>query len=141
MTKRTGGCACGAVRFKVTAPFLGIAACHCTSCQKNSGGGPNYVGLVPTAGFKVLKGEATVFRSKGGSGADVGRAFCNQCGTPLWSIPAHEPFFPVKLGALDDNSDLKLQIHIFTSSAPDWHPLQDELPKFPKMPPPMLSGE
>src|SRR5580698_7609590 len=87
--QRNGGCACGAVRFKVTAPFLGVAACHCTDCQKASGGGPNYVALAPASGLEVTRGEARVFHAKGDSGGEVGRAFCADCGTPLWSTPAH----------------------------------------------------
>jgi hypothetical protein len=138
--ERTGGCACGAVRFKVTAPFLGVGACHCTDCQKASGGGPNYVGLAPISAVSVTKGEPRVYRTRGGSGAEVGRAFCAECGTPLWSIPAHQPFMPVKLGALDDNSDLSPGMHIYVASAPQWHVIQDELPAFPKMPPPLPPG-
>ena len=135
MTERTGGCACGAVRFKITAPFLGVGMCHCTDCQKASGGGPNYVALAPAASLEVTKGEARVFRAKGGSGAEVGRAFCPDCGTPLWSLPANEPFLPVKLGALDENADLAPGLHIYAASAPKWHPMQDGLPTFTKMPP------
>lgn len=135
--ERTGGCACGAIRFKVTAPFLGVGACHCTGCQKASGGGPNYVALAPASAFAVTRGEPRIFRSRGDSGAEVGRAFCADCGAPLWSIPGHEPFVPVKLGALDESADLTPQMHLYVSSAPPWHVIDDTLPAFPKMPPPM----
>ena len=132
--ERTGGCACGAVRFKLTAPFLGVGACHCADCQKASGGGPNYVGLAPPSAVSVIKGEPRIYRSKADSGAEVGKAFCPECGTPLWSLPAHEPYTPIKLGALDDNADLSLDMHIYVGSAPRWHVIEDGLPAFPKMP-------
>jgi hypothetical protein len=135
--ERTGGCACGAIRFKIIAPFMGVGACHCTDCQKASGGGPNYVGLTPRDALVVTKGEAKLFRSKGDNGADVARAFCAHCGTPLWSIPSHQPFTPVKLGALDDRSDLSPGMHIFVASAPSWHAIESGVPVFQKMPPPM----
>jgi hypothetical protein len=138
--ERDGGCACGAIRFKVTAQFLGIGACHCTNCQKSGGGGPNYVALTPVSALEVVKGQPKMFVSKGDSGADVGRAFCADCGTPLWSVPTNEPFITVKLGALDDNSDLAPQMHVYTDSAPLWHVIPDDLPAFPKMPPPMPKG-
>src|SRR5260370_24713374 len=32
-----GGCACGAVRYRLTAPPLIVHACHCRDCQKQSG--------------------------------------------------------------------------------------------------------
>ena len=135
MTERTGGCACGAVRFKVTAPFMGVGACHCTDCQKASGGGPNYVALAPSNAFQVTKGEAKVYTCKGDSGGDVGRAFCAECGSPLWSIVPNAPFKPVKLGALDDSSDLTPQLHLYVASAPPWHLMHEGIPTFPKAPP------
>jgi hypothetical protein len=135
MTDRTGGCACGAIRFKISGPLMGIGVCHCTDCQKSSGGPPTYVALAPAAAFEVTKGEARVYRSKGDSGAEVGRAFCPECGSPLWSLPAGAPFTPVKLGALDDSSDLTPMLHLYTDSAQPWHLMHEGLPKFPKSPP------
>ena len=133
--ERSGGCACGAVRFKITAPLLGVGVCHCTDCQKASGGGPNYVGLAPKAAFAVTHGEAKLFASRGDSGAEAGRAFCGHCGTPLWSVPENQPFIPVKLGALDDTTGLTPNLHLYVSSAPPWHLLHEGVPAFPKMPP------
>src|SRR5258708_29723701 len=70
-------------RFKITAPLMGVGVCHCTDCQKASGGGPNYVALAPKTAFEITRGEARVYFSKGDSGADAGRPFCPNCGTPL----------------------------------------------------------
>jgi len=33
-----GGCSCGAVRYAVSQPPLMVYNCHCTNCQKVSGG-------------------------------------------------------------------------------------------------------
>ena len=134
-SERTGGCACGAIRFRVTGPFIAVGVCHCKDCQKAAGGGPNYVALTPGPAFEVTKGQAKLYRSRGASGAEVGRAFCADCGTPLWSLPAHEPFVPVKLGALDDSSDLTPNMHLYVSSAAPWHLMHEGLPRFPQMPP------
>jgi hypothetical protein len=135
MTDREGGCACGAIRFKITAPFMGVGVCHCSDCQKASGGGPNYVALAPNGAFEVTRGEAKVYSTKGDSGADIGRAFCAECGTPVWSVPAGAPFTPIKLGALDDNADLTPMLHLYVASAPPWHLMHDGLPAFDKAPP------
>ena len=136
MTEMTGGCACGAVRFKITAPIMGVGVCHCSDCQKASGGGPNYVALALKAGFEVTKGQPKIYKSKSDSGAEVGRAFCADCGTPLWSETGPmTPFYPVKLGALDDNSAMSPNLHLYTDSAPSWHLMHEGIPTFPKMPP------
>jgi hypothetical protein len=33
----SGGCACGAVRYELTAPALIVHACHCRDCQRLTG--------------------------------------------------------------------------------------------------------
>jgi hypothetical protein len=135
MTDRTGGCACGAIRFKISAPLAGVGVCHCTDCQKASGGPPNYVALVPTTSFEVTKGEAKIYVSKNDSGSNSGRAFCPDCGSPLWSMLTDAPLATVKLGALDDSSELSPSLHLYVASAPPWHLMHPGLPTFPKMPP------
>lgn len=133
--ERTGSCGCGAIHFRVVAEPLGTGACHCTDCQKFSGGGPNYVALLPKGTLEVTRGEPHVYLGKGDSGGAVERAFCPDCGTPLWSIPEHAPFFTVKVGAFDHNKDLEPKMHIYVASAPDWHPISANRPTFRKMSP------
>ncbi len=132
--KRTGGCACGAVRFETNADPIMVGACHCTDCQKESGGGPNYVALIPADAFRVTKGTAKAFAKKGDSGKIALRYFCPDCGTPLWSEPADQPLFPVKLGAFDHGHGLVPAMHIFTASAPAWHQIDRSKPCFERAP-------
>ena len=136
---RSGSCACGAIRFNVAAEPLGTGACHCTNCQKLSGGGPNYVALLPKGVLEVTQGEPAIFIDSGDSGGTVERAFCADCGTPLWSVPEQAPFITVKVGALDSSGDLGPSMHIYTSSAPAWHPVPADKPCFDRMPPPEVA--
>lgn len=135
MSVMEGGCFCGAVRFKVSGPLVGVGVCHCSDCQKAGGGAPNYVALAPRAVFEATKGEPRRYTSKGDSGGDVTRVFCGNCGSPLWSEPAAMPMVAVKLGAFDDAADLSPQIHLYTASAPPWHLMHEGLPQFEKTPP------
>lgn len=134
MDKIEGGCACGAVRYEITAPLIGVGVCHCRQCQYGSGGGPNYVALAPKEGLAFTKGEPKRFASPGGSGQDVVRVFCAECGTPLISDTVG-PFYPVKLGSFDDPSVVTPSIHIWTSEAQPWHRVDPGLPAFPQNPP------
>lgn len=72
----TGGCQCGAVRFR--AAHLGRASlCHCRMCQKAFG---NYFApLVGVEGLVWTKGAPALFRSS----TQARRGFCRDCGTPL----------------------------------------------------------
>ena len=35
----TGGCACGAIRYEITAEPIGMNDCQCRQCQRKSGTG------------------------------------------------------------------------------------------------------
>ena len=77
--KATGGCMCGAVRYKATGAPTSIIHCHCTSCRKHSG-----APVVTLVGYKAdqvefTKGDRKIYESSKG----VGRAFCGDCGTTL----------------------------------------------------------
>ncbi|MFK7965404.1 MAG: GFA family protein [Burkholderiaceae bacterium] len=135
MNKRLGGCACGAIRFVINAPVKDVGVCHCKDCQKASGGPPNYVALVPTHAFEVTQGEPAQYKSEAESGRQAIRVFCSNCGSPLWSVAPLMPFTPIKLGALDDSSDLRPGVHLYTASAASWHFRDEDLPSFEKMPP------
>jgi len=91
--ERTGGCACGAIRFKITAPFIGVGACHCSDCQKASGGGPNYVGLAPKDALVVdPKGSEAVSLQRGQRGGSREGLLRQLAAHRYGSFPSHEPF-------------------------------------------------
>ena len=134
MTTHLGGCLCGQIRFQASADPIAVSVCHCRDCQNGSGGGPNYIALIPVAAFEITKGEPRVFVSKGDSGNDVGRGFCPDCGSPLFSELPGMPFIPVKVGAMDDPAAFPPTMHLWTQSAQAWHTIAPGLPSFPRQP-------
>lgn len=97
-TVYTGGCQCGAVRFRITGRLGEASICHCRMCQKAFGA--YYAPLVSTRGAELVwtRGEPKRFRSSNA----VLRGFCADCGTPL-SFEAPDGV-AIALGALDDPS-------------------------------------
>lgn len=96
MTNITGGCQCGAVRYKIES--LGRASiCHCRMCQKAFGG--FFAPLVSTNGLEWTRGERSIFHSSNRNW----RGFCKDCGTPL--SYEFEGGMEVSIGSLD-NPDL-----------------------------------
>ncbi len=89
----TGGCQCGAVRFRVEA--LGRASiCHCRMCQKAFGS--FYALLVTGKGLVWTRGAPKHFASSN----LVRRGFCGDCGTPLTYEDGGD--VEVAIGAFDD---------------------------------------
>ena len=97
---RTGGCQCGAIRFRVTGELTDASICHCRMCQKAFGA--YYAPLVSTRGARLewTRGAPKRFRSSN----VVQRGFCGDCGTPLtYEAPDG---VAVAAGAFDDPAGL-----------------------------------
>lgn len=116
----TGGCQCGAVRFRAEA--LGEASiCHCRMCQKATGGpfGP-YVAL---SGVAWTRGEPKRFQSSN----KVWRGFCEACGTPLtWEHVGG--LMSVTIGSLDDPAAARPTEQLGSPSKLPWVDMIAELP-------------
>lgn len=78
-TVYTGGCQCGAVRFRVEGELRDASVCHCRMCQKAFGN--FYAPLVNTTGTTLTwtRGQPKRYASSN----VVRRGFCEACGTPL----------------------------------------------------------
>jgi hypothetical protein len=78
-TIHTGGCQCGAVRFRVEGDLSDSSICHCRMCQKAFGA--YYAPLVSSrkAVLTWTRGAPKTFQSSN----FVKRGFCADCGTPL----------------------------------------------------------
>ena len=98
MTRLTGGCQCGAIRYALHAPVEKASVCYCRMCQKAFGSYFAPLGSVPVAGFEVTRGEIAYFRSSD----VVERGFCGRCGTPLTFHHIEGDKIDVALGSLDD---------------------------------------
>ncbi|MGV1770435.1 GFA family protein [Agrobacterium vitis] len=99
-TVYTGGCQCGAIRFRVEGVLKDSSICHCRMCQKAFGA--YYAPLVSTRGAQLnwTRGVIKHFQSSN----MVKRGFCDACGTPLtYDAPDG---VAVSAGAFDDPSIL-----------------------------------
>jgi hypothetical protein len=130
-----GGCRCGAVRYAVSAEPLAVMDCHCRDCQYASGGSHTTAVVVPAAAFRLTRGTPKRFASKGDSGRAVARAFCETCGSPLFSEPPGGTLIVVKAGSLDDPSWLEVRGALYVTSAQPWAHIDPNKLKFDKMPP------
>jgi hypothetical protein len=125
-----GSCLCGAVRFEIRGPFRRSNHCHCSRCRKHSGTFGLTMVRAPRAGFRFLTGEelVKVFRPDGGAV----KAFCSECGSSLFGGMWPEgDEVSVRMGALDDDPDIRPMYHAFVGSRAPWDELPDDgLPRY-----------
>jgi hypothetical protein len=99
MTKHySGGCQCGAVRFRANAPLGKADFCHCRMCQKAFGSAGAALVSVSISRLIWTRGKPSEFRSS----AIVARGFCGQCGTPLYMREDGDSNFDMAVGAFDE---------------------------------------
>jgi hypothetical protein len=100
MTKEahSGGCQCGAVRYRIEGPFGRACICHCRMCQKAFGSWGAALVLVPITAVTWTRGTAAEFRSSDA----VARGFCASCGTPLYMLEQGWTEYDLAIGTLDE---------------------------------------
>ena len=131
----TGGCLCAAVRYRIDAEPLAAFVCHCRACQYVSGGAGANVIIVPRDAVSVTRGELRNYWSVADSGAQIGRRFCEICGTPILSDLESQPnLLVVKAGSLDDPAGFKPTANLWAAAAQPWHVMDAEIPSFPHGP-------
>ena len=128
-----GGCACGAVRYECSAAPVAMVNCHCRDCQRAGGAGFSPTVVVPAGSFRLLRGKPKRYSLTADSGHTAHRAFCGDCGAPLFaSSSARRDFIGVRAGSLDDPSGFKPQAEVWTVSAQPWDHLDADVPHFPR---------
>lgn len=116
MTSRAGKCLCGAVSFHATVEDS-AQACHCTQCQRWTGGGPLYAVRVRDLELTGTDHIRSYDHSDWGT-----RAVCDTCGSSLYWKMQNSPIAFVALGLLDDQSGITVTEEIFVDARPDWMP-------------------
>lgn len=94
----SASCLCGRVKMRITAPPLMSAACHCTGCQKLTGGAYSLSLMLPESGFEVLEGETVL---GGQHRAESRHHYCAHCKSWLYTtgdfLPGMVNFRPTML--------------------------------------------
>lgn len=125
-----GGCACGDVRYQLTAKPMFVHCCHCTECQCLTGSAFALNAMIESTHVSLLQGkpESITTPAASGNGQDILR--CPTCRTAVWShyAGAGDKISFVRVGALDDPNLLPPDIHIFTRSKQPWVHLPADTP-------------
>jgi hypothetical protein len=125
MTKITGSCMCGKVKFEISTPLSPADACHCRQCRKQSS--HYFVSTnVPRSALSVSgQGGITWYQSS----PKVRRGFCSSCGSSLFWDPQAKDWISVAMGAIDAPTGTRLEKHIFVAEKGDYYDITDGLPQ------------
>jgi hypothetical protein len=129
---REGGCACGAVRYRLeSAPYF-VNCCHCSWCQRETGSAFAVNATIEADRVTLLRGapETVLTPSASGKGQKIVR--CPHCRVALWSHYAGAGDFIsfVRVGTLDNAADFPPAAHIFTSTKQPWVVLPPDAREF-----------
>lgn len=130
----TGGCQCGALRYRVTGEPLRSALCHCTDCRKSAGAPMVGWAAFAEAAFAIEQGEATTHNS---SGASL-RSFCPSCGTGVYFRNAEllPGIVDIQTATLDDPDAVPPTVQIQVAERIGWMETAHGLPAFSRWPDP-----
>jgi hypothetical protein len=127
---REGGCACGAIRYRLTSDPLFVHCCHCLNCQRQTGSAFVINVLIESDRVEVLNGAPTRVEVPRDDGSAQQVFRCPTCQVAVFSEYGHPGFRFVRAGTLDEPSSVAPDVHIFTRSRLPWVVLPDGVPAF-----------
>lgn len=99
MTKVTGGCQCGCIRYEADIDNYEAYLCHCRYCQRATGGVSIAFKNLPKAAVRWSR-EPDWYASS----PIAKRPFCSACGTPLGFAFPDSDHMDLTVGSFDDPS-------------------------------------
>ena len=122
-----GGCACGAVRYRIGGTPNRTTNCHCEHCRRTSGA-PLLTWIeIESSQFTIVKGAPSRYESR----PEVVRQFCASCGTQLTYQHANElDILDVTACSLDALDPVTPEDHVWCDRMAPWIVLADGLPRY-----------
>ena len=95
----TGGCHCGAVRFRVEVKLDPVITCNCSICSKTG----TMLAFTPAGKFELVQGAEALTDYQFGK-KRLHHLFCSRCGIRSFSrgaMPSGDPMVAVNVRCLD----------------------------------------
>ena len=127
---REGGCACGAVRYRLTSDPLFIHCCHCLNCQRQTGSAFVINLMIETDRVELLAGDPQPVDVPRDDGSAQRIFRCPTCQVAVFSQYIRPEVRFVRGGTLDQPSTVEPDVHIFSRSKLSWITLPESVPAF-----------
>ena len=123
----SGGCACGAIRYRSTEQPRFSFRSQCRQCQRASGGGHASTFVLPAEAVSI-SGTITFFDQQSDAGNTVSRGFCGRCGSPVMNKNSGYPQSRyLHAATLDDPGVFHPDRVVFRSAAQPWDYIDPDL--------------
>jgi hypothetical protein len=121
------------VRFELLEAPLSAGYCHCTRCQRRTGGASSAQARIDGSTFRLLQGEDVVACWRHPDGG-FEKCFCRECGAHLFSRNPENPAqMSVRMGAFDEDPGVRPSWRAFVAYAAPWEPVPDDgLERYPE---------
>lgn len=125
-SRRSGRCACGAVRYETVGDPVRISVCHCKDCQLRTGSAFGIGCYFPRAAVTLGDAPTRTYERVSDAGRRVSIHFCENCGTSVYWLPEVLPHAIGIAGGTFENTDwLDPRLHIWSKSAQKWFHFPD----------------
>jgi hypothetical protein len=124
-----GSCLCRHITYQINQEPSDFGYCHCSSCRKASGSAHGANAGVDRSHFELSdpQGSLSEFESAPGKF----RAFCSNCGSPVFAYLSKTPdTIRIRLGSLDTPFNKHAQAHTFVSEKASWEIIEGDIPQF-----------
>ena len=129
-----GGCACGAVRYRVHgSPAVGTV-CHCRFCQKRLASAFAVLASFKEEVVEILQGELKEVEHRSDvSGRWLRMSFCPKCGTTVCHTAEVRPGMRgIAAGTFDETDWFAIDRHIWVLSKLPWVTIPEGVAAYPK---------
>lgn len=123
----SGGCLCGAVRYRVEGVPARVGLCHCSLCRRNSGAVFATLAVYNQDQLAVEQGEQGSFDTP-----NYRRHFCRACGSATYSTCLSDDTLDLHIGTLDDPAALLPTYELWTEDAAGWVPRDGTWLSYPR---------
>ena len=132
--ERTGGCACGGVRYRVHSEPIMVHHCLCRICQRETGTTGVVNAFWESDRVSIERGDLAETELPGGSGQPHVVRRCSTCHTP---VIFHYPrlgraMTAITAGTLDEPASITPDVVLFTDYKLPWVALPEGIPAFPE---------
>lgn len=130
----SGGCACGAVRYRVHGRPTVVTVCHCKFCQRRLAGAFAVIASFDESSVDIVQGQLTECEHRSDeSGRWLKMRFCATCGTTIAHSAEIRPgMTSIAAGTFDETDWFAVDRHIWVRSKLPWVSIPPGVASYPQ---------